>query len=561
VASRSPRLAEHAIVTTRTFSAQARRPALDLLGHARYDVLVIGGGITGAGVARDAAMRGLRTALVERSDFASGTSSRSSRLIHGGLRYLEHAWLHLVFESSRERRTLIRIAPHLVRPLGFTWPVYDEARVPLWKLGAGLMLYDALALFRNVGGNHQRLTADEVLECEPSIRREGLRGGARYFDAATNDVRLTLANARGAARAGATVINHAEVQSLRRAGSHVTGARIVDRIAGGLVDITARVVVNATGPWSDTIRRMADPRATTALRGTKGVHIALPRERVGNRDALTILSAVDGRVMFVLPAGAFTIVGTTDTDYLGPTDEVRATRADVDYLLRSTNAYFPNAKLEPGDVIAAWAGIRPLVAGGGSDPGSTSREHSIRWTAPGLLTVTGGKLTTYRSMAAAVVDHVAQTLGVTARRAPTAREPLPGGDMSSLEAEIDAARAAIGIAPLAEHLVRNHGTDWRSVWAIVGSNTALSAPVVPTLPYIVAELHHAVEHEMSLTLGDLLIRRLQIAFETRDHGIAAAPAAARAVGPLLGWSAEEYERQLAEYRAEVARIFEIAEDQ
>ena len=546
-------------MTTRTFSAQARRAALELLGHARFDVLVVGGGITGTGVARDAAMRGLRTALVERSDFASGTSSRSSRLIHGGLRYLEHAWLHLVFESSRERRTLMRIAPHLVRPLAFTWPVYDEARVPLWKLGAGLMLYDALALFRNMGGKHERLSADEVLEYEPSIRREQLRGGARYFDAATNDVRLTLANARSAAHAGATVINHAEVQSLRRAGSHVTGARIVDRIGGGMIDITARVVVNATGPWSDAIRRMADARASTALRGTKGVHIAVPRDRVGNRDALTLLSAIDGRVMFVLPAGAFTIVGTTDTDYSGPTDEVRATRADVEYLLRSANAYFPTALLQPNDVIAAWAGIRPLVAGGAPDPGSRSREHSIRSTVPGLLTVSGGKLTTYRSMAAAVVDNVAHTLGVPLRRAATHREPLPGGDMSSFEEEVDAARTTIGIAPLAEHLVRNHGTDWRAVWTIVGSNAALSAPVVPTLPYIVAELHHAVEHEMALTLGDLLIRRLQIAFETRDHGIAAAPAAARAVGPLLGWSAEEYERQLAEYRAEVARIFEVAE--
>src|ERR671918_391436 len=206
------------------------------LSEGTYDVLVVGGGITGAWVARDAAMRGLRTALVERDDFASGTSSRSSRLIHGGLRYLEHGWLHLVFESSRERRTLMRIAPHLVRPLAFTWPVYDEARVPMWKLRAGLMLYDALALFRNLGGNHRRLTADEVLELEPSIRHQRLRGGARYFDAATNDVRLTLANARSAAHAGATVINHAEVQSLRRAGSHVTGARIVDRIGGGMID-------------------------------------------------------------------------------------------------------------------------------------------------------------------------------------------------------------------------------------------------------------------------------------------------------------------------------------
>ena len=540
-------------------SAHARRAALDLLSHARFDVLVVGGGITGAGVARDAAMRGLRTALVERDDFASGTSSRSSRLIHGGLRYLEHGWLHLVFESSRERRTLMRIAPHLVQPLAFTWPVYDEARVPLWKLGAGLMVYDALALFRNLGGNHRRLAPGEVLELEPAIRREGLRGGARYFDASTNDVRLTLANVRAAAEEGATVVNHAEVRLLRRAGAHVTGAHIVDRLSEKGVDVTARAVVNATGPWSDSIRRMADPRAGTGLRGTKGVHVAVPRERVGNRDALTVLSAIDGRVMFVLPAGEVTIIGTTDTDYAGPIDDVRATRADVDYLLRSANAYFPAAQLTADDVIAAWAGIRPLVAGGTGDPGSTSREHSIAWTAPGLLSVTGGKLTTYRSMAASVVDQVVRALGATAHRAPTHRTSLPGGDMRSLTEETDRAASTIGLAPLAAHLVRMYGTAWRAVWTIVGSNPALSAPVVPTLPYIVAELHYAVEQEMALTLGDLLLRRLHVAFETRDHGLAAAPAVARAVGPLLGWTEADYAARLAEYRSEVSRIFEITE--
>lgn len=544
-------------MTTRPFSAHARRAAFDLLSHARFDVLVIGGGITGAGVARDAAMRGLRTALVERDDFAAGTSSRSSRLIHGGLRYLEHGWLNLVFESSRERRTLMRIAPHLVRPLAFTWPVYEEARVPLWKLGAGLMVYDALALFRNMGGNHQRLVPDEVLELEPAVRRERLRGGARYFDASTDDVRLTLANVRAAAEEGATVMNHAEVRLLRRAGSHVTGAHVVDRRTGKGVDVTARAVVNATGAWSDSIRRMVDPQASAALRGTKGVHIAVPRERIGNREALTILSAVDGRVMFVLPAAAFTIIGTTDTDYAGPIDEVRATRADVDYLLRSANEYFPAAQLTATDVVAAWAGIRPLVAGRGGAPGTTSREHSITWSAPGLLTVTGGKLTTYRSMAASVVDQVVRALGATARPAPTHAVALPGGAMSSLIEETELATATIGIAPLADHLVRMYGTAWRAVWTIVGSNTALSAPVAPTLPYIVAELHYAVEQEMALTLGDLLIRRLHVAFETRDHGAAAAPAAARAVGPLLGWSESDYAAQLAEYREEIAKIFRV----
>ena len=544
-------------MTTRPVSTHARRAALDLLSHARFDVLVIGGGITGAGVARDAAMRGLRTALVERDDFASGTSSRSSRLIHGGLRYLEHGWLHLVFESSRERRTLMRIAPHLVRPLAFTWPVYDEARVPLWKLGAGLMVYDALALFRNLGGNHRRLMRDEVLELEPGIRRERLRGGARYFDASTNDVRLTLATVRAAASAGATIMNHAEVRQLRRAGSHVTGAHVVDRISGTEADVTARAVVNATGPWTDSIRRMADAHAASALRGTKGVHVAVPRDRVGNRDALTILSVIDGRVMFVLPAGAFTIVGTTDTDYAGPVDDVRASRADVDYLLRSANAYFPAAQLEPGDVVAAWAGIRPLVADGGGDPGSTSREHSIAWTAPGLLTVTGGKLTTYRAMAASVVDQVSHTLGIAVRGAPTRQVPLPGGDMLSFDEEVQLASGQIGIPPLAEHLVRMHGTAWRAVWDIAAGEATLAAPLVPPLPYIAAELHYAVEQEMALTLGDLLIRRLHVAFETRDHGVGTAPTVARTVGPLLGWGENDYDAQLRAYSEEIGRIFRI----
>jgi glycerol-3-phosphate dehydrogenase len=453
----------------------------------------------------------------------------------------------------------MRIAPHLVRPLAFTWPVYDEARVPLWKLGAGLMVYDALALFRNLGGNHRRLMRDEVLELEPEIRRERLRGGARYFDASTNDVRLTLATVRAAASAGATILNHAEVRQLRRAGSHITGAHVVDGITGKEVDITARAVVNATGPWSDSIRRMADAHASTALRGTKGVHVSVPRDRVGNREALTILSVIDGRVMFVLPAGAFTIVGTTDTDYGGPIDDVRASRADVEYLLRSANAYFPSAQLEPADVVAAWAGIRPLVADGGAEPSSTSREHSIAWTAPGLLTVTGGKLTTYRSMAASVVDQVSRALGSAARGAPTHEAPLPGGEMQSFDEEIQLASAQIGNLALAEHLVRMHGTAWRAVWDIAAKNHALATPLVPPLPYIGAELHYAVEHEMALTLGDLLIRRLHVAFETRDHGMAVAPAVAQIVGPLLGWSEKDHDTPLRAYREEIERIFGIDE--
>ena len=415
------------------------------LERALFDVLVIGGGITGAGIARDAAMRGLSVALVERDDFGSGTSSRSSRLVHGGLRYLEHGDFHLVFESSRERRILLRIAPHLVRPQAFIWPVYEDARVPAWKLAAGLFVYDALSLFRNVGPG-RRLDVGTILEMEPAIRQAGLVGGARYFDAATDDSRLTLANARAAAEAGAAVANHVEVHELMTERGAVRGAVAIDTLTGRRIPIAARAVVNASGPWSDSIRRLADPHATQSLRRSKGVHVAVPRARVGNQGALTILSPIDGRVMFILPAGPLTIVGTTETDYSGPADRVRATPDDLTYLLRSANAYFPHARLTPEDVVSVWAGIRPLVASNGDgEPGSTSREHAITWTSPGLVTVSGGKLTTYRSMAVEVVDEVVRSAGLRTRgRAATHRVPLPGGDFASLIAKLTAAQSALG---------------------------------------------------------------------------------------------------------------------
>ena len=294
-----------------TIPRRAQR-LLDLADR-RFDLLVIGGGITGAGIARDAARRGLAVGLVDREDFAAGTSSRSSRLIHGGVRYLEHGYLHLVFEASRERRRLLAIAPHLVQPLRFTWPVYRGARIPRWKLAAGLTLYDALALFRNVG-RHQRLSATEVLEAEPALAREGLRGGASYWDAATNDARLTLANVLDAAAASATVVNHAEVLSLifaSGANGAVTGAVVRDRLGGNEIRVQARIVINACGPWTDEIARLENAAARAAVRGTKGVHISVPAKRVGNVGAVTMLSPDDGRVMFTLPSGTHTIIVPT----------------------------------------------------------------------------------------------------------------------------------------------------------------------------------------------------------------------------------------------------------
>jgi glycerol-3-phosphate dehydrogenase len=532
-----------------------RAEALTLLAEGSFDVLVIGGGITGAGVARDAAMRGLSVALVEASDFASGTSSRSSRLVHGGVRYLEHGQLGLVFEACRERRILATIAPHLVRPLQFMWPVYEKARIKLWKLRAGLFLYDALALGRNLG-RHRVLSVHVVTALEPELRHMGMTGGASYFDAATDDIRLTLATVLSARDAGAIVLNHISVHDLLMTSDGVCGARAVDLRTGIDVEIRARAVVNAAGPWSDAIVRMAEPQARRAVRGTKGVHVSVPRDRIRNNGALTLLSPIDGRVMFVLPAGAFSIIGTTDTEFDGRPERVRATSADITYLLRSANAFFPGAHLQPSDVVAAWAGIRPLVASGDKNPDAVSREHAIAWTVPGLLSVTGGKLTTYRAMAADVMDTIARRYRIGHGRAATHKQSLPGGDIESLEDELALARATIGAPDIAEHLVHAYGTRWRAIWQLANVDRALAERLVPELPYIAAELDWGVTHEMARTLGDLLIRRLHVAFETRDHALSIAPAVVERLAQLMSWNVED---ELQSYRREVDDLFGIAE--
>ena len=535
----------------------ARRAALDALTRESFDVLVVGGGITGAGVARDAAMRGLRTALVEKDDFASGTSSRSSRLVHGGVRYLEHGDLRLVFEASHERRVLRRLAPHLVRPLAFTWPVYAGARIARWKLAAGLTLYDLLATFRNVA-RHERLNAAGVLRREPRLLSRDLRGGARYWDALTDDARLTLATARSAIAAGATVVNHARVTALVHEGERVAGAQIVDELEGGEVQVTATVVVNATGPWSDETERLAGALAQ-AVHGSKGVHLMVPRRRVRNEAALTLLTPQDGRVFFVLPAGDFAVIGTTDTFEPADPDEVRASSRDVDYLLEAANHFFPAAQLDRDDVITAWAGLRPLVASDASadDPGAVSREHAVTERVPGLVRITGGKLTTYRVMARDGVDAVQRSLGVRVTRSPTADAPLAGGGLADPLKAIGAATMLTGDAAVAGRLVHAHGDEWRAVWSLAEREAALAERIEPTRPFVLAELRWAVERELAFTLADLLIRRIPIAFETRDHGRSAARRVVPLVAEWLGWDADRLGRELERYEAEVERLFGI----
>lgn len=543
-----------------------RQHTRDRLADEPFDLLVIGGGITGAGVAREGALAGLRTALVERDDFAAGTSSRSSRLVHGGVRYLEHGHLALVFESSRERRLLLALAPHLVRPLGFVWPVYEGARVPRWKLRAGLALYDALALFRNVQG-HEGLSAAELLQHEPALLREGLTGGARYWDAATNDTRLTLATVLGAVDAGAAVLNHAAVVGpLRSPDGLLRGVRVHDMVGDDMLDIRAHVVVNATGPWSESTAALTGEAQGAQLLGSAGTHIALPRQRVGNHHAITIVSPLDGRVMFVLPAGPHTIVGTTERPARSGPDEIRATEAEVSYLLSSVNRLFPHAALSRDDVISAWCGIRPLAASlaGTGTAGAASREHTISRRADGLISVTGGKLTTFRAMAADVLRHAQRVLpretppiAAHDRGGRSEHTPLAGGDFPSRSALVHEAQAIVHDSAIGEHLVHAYGTHWRRVWAYTASDGSAAQRIVEQLPYVLAEVHHAVEHEMACTLSDVLIRRTHIAFETRDNGRAVARRIAPLMQALLAWSDEATSEAIRRYDADAARLFTV----
>ena len=547
-------------------AATARNETRLTLSREKFDVLVIGGGIAGAGVAREAALAGLRTALLERDDFASGTSSRSSRLVHGGVRYLEHGHLGLVFESSRERRLLLQLAPHLVRPLAFTWPVYAGARVPQWKVRAGLLLYDALALFRNVHA-HEGLSASAVLEHEPALAHEGLEGGARYWDAATDDTRLTLATALAAREESAIVANHCAVTGAVRDGAQLAGVLVTDQLTGDTFRVQARVVINATGPWSDATALLTggphDGDASQIV-GSAGAHLAVPRQRLGNRDAVTLVSPLDGRVMFVIPAGPHAIIGTTERPAQHGPDDIRATDGDVTYLLQSVNRIFPYAALTPDDVISAWCGIRPLAAAraGEHSANAASREHAITQRADGLISVTGGKLTTYRAMAADVFRTASRRLGdhpVTRLHDPDPSDatPLPGGDLPSLDDALREARETVHDAAVAERLVHAYGSRWRSVWSYAQRDPMLAARLSDQLPYLLAEVMHAAERELACTLSDVLIRRLHVAFETRDHGRAVAQRIAPLLASALGWSEAERARQLAAYEADVTRLFTI----
>ena len=538
-----------------------RRDALAALGRDTLDVLVVGGGINGAGITRDAAMRGLRVALVERGDLASGTSSRSSKLIHGGLRYLEQGDVRLVLEAVRERERLQRLAPHLVRPQEFVFPLYRGGPLGPLKLAAGLWAYDLLAGFWNVRW-HRMLSPKAVAEAEPALLRDGLCGAGQYWDCRTDDARLVLETALSAAAEGALIVSYAEVAGFVKEGGRIVGARVVDRLGRGEVAARARVVVNAAGPWVDRVVALDAPETPPRLRLTKGVHVVVPHERVGNRAAVVLSAVADRRVMFVIPWGAHTLVGTTDTDHPdGPDVPPAVEPSDVAYLLDTVNHYFPAARLAPGDVVSAFAGLRPLIAPRGKatmSPSAVSREEEVFSSASGLISIAGGKLTTYRLVAKTVVDRVVDALRAAGdrRRFPRSRTgevPLPGGAAPAATlAGAALSRDGHGVAPaVIDHLAGRYGSRLDEVLGLVARDQRLGEPIVAGLPDPRAEVVEAVEREWALTLEDVMRRRTQVALRDATAGATAADDVAALMARPLGWD-EETSRAAARQYVEAA---------
>jgi glycerol-3-phosphate dehydrogenase len=493
------------------------------LADRTVDLLVIGGGIIGAGIARDAALRGLSVAVVERHDFASGTTSRPTRLIHGGLRYLEQFDFGLVRSDMREREILLRIAPHLVSPLPFLLPLYRPSLLYQFKLRLGMQLYDWLSLDKSLP-KRRYLRRAEVLAAEPNLKPEGLTGGWRFYDAQVPLVeRLVIENLVDAAAHGAVALNHARAIAYLREGDRVVGATVHDEIDGTEFPIRARFAVNATGPWLDETIAPLRPGAKPLLRLTKGIHLVTPR---ATEHAHVLFAESDGRLFFVVPWMDATIVGTTDTDYRGDPNDVAPTEDDVRYLQNAARKAFPNAPFD--EILFTWAGVRALVREEGVSESEVSRKHALydharRDGVSGVLSVVGGKITAYRAIAEEVTDAVVRKSGKPAAACRTAELPLPGDAGDGRSAELA---------------------------KIVAADAALASPVCPNETVSGAEVVHAVRHEWAMTLGDVLLRRTMLGLRA-CQGLDCIDRVADIVGAELGWDASRRAAEIGAYRSEI----------
>jgi glycerol-3-phosphate dehydrogenase len=528
------------------------------LEDGEYDVVIIGGGIAGAGIARDLALRGISVALVEKNDFAYGTTSRSSKLIHGGLRYLELFDFRLVRESLRERETLKRLAPHQVRPLPFLVPIYRDSSRSLIKVRLGLKLYDFLAPGRE-RERYRVLPAIDALSLEPAVRADDLRGAGYYFDdLLVFPERFCLENVLSASRHGARCLNYVEAERLvRDASGALTGVHARDLLSDRTATLGARVIVNATGPWVDRMRERfgVQDRGARIVRTTKGIHCLLPRLTT----RAVYHSTHDDRMIFVIPWRDFSLVGTTDTDFDDDLDRVHATGDEVAYLLGEVRKAVPDPRVTPGEVLYTYAGVRPLSFEEGKRAPAVSRRHQVVSEEGGrFLSITGTKLTCYRSLAGEAADRIAQTIG-RERPGRTDRLTLDGldEDLGSVEARVwlDAGpdMAASGLErETIETLVANYGRAYPRIVDLAGKVPDGRLRLCPRNPDIVAQLHVAVHEEMAATLQDVLLRRTGIG-TSRCQGLDCAQSIGRRMAELLGWSSRRLTAELDAYHAHVAR--------
>lgn len=515
------------------------------------DIVVIGAGVTGAGTTLDAASRGLTVGLLEQRDYASGTSSRSSKLIHGGLRYLEQMNFGLVREALRERQLIFdRLAPHLVRPVSFLYPLQHR----VWErayVGAGIAMYDGLAaLARNSLPTHRHLSRRGALKLAPALARDGLVGAIRYWDAQVDDARHTLGLARTAARYGAAMASSSRVIGLLKDGDRVTGVQVLDLESGRRLDVRARQVINATGVWTDEIQDMAG-RGTIKVRASKGIHLVVPRDRLHSESGLILRT--EKSVLFVIPWGKHWIIGTTDTDWELDLAHPAASRTDIDYLLNQVNTIL-DQPLTREDVEGIFAGLRPLLFGESDATSKLTREHAVSQTVPGLISVAGGKYTTYRIMAEDAVDAAVRNLGGRIQPSCTTDIPLIGADgfRPAWNRRLKTATESGLTTSQTENLLRRHGTNLTEVLEMLKERPELSSTLPGSEDYLAVEVAYAARHEGALHLDDVLTRRTRLSIESWDRGLAATRQVADLMGTELGWDESTIAREIAHYEARVA---------
>ncbi len=536
---------------TSELSLDQRDAAIDSLGREDFDVLIIGGGVTGAGAALDAASRGLKVALVEARDIASGTSSRSSKLIHGGLRYLEQYDFKLVREALHEREMMVSsLSPHLVKPVGFLYPLHEKLKDRTY-VGAGLALYDVLRGFQRALPWHKHMSQKKIAEIAPSLRQDIVTGAVKYYDAQVDDARHTMTIIRTARRHGATIATRVEVNQLIRDGKRVVGAEVVDTETGKKIKVSAKSVVMCAGIWSDEMHAKFGIKPGYGVTMSKGVHIVVPGSAIKSDTGIILKTAIS--VLFLIPWGDKWIVGTTDTPYDGDRAHPHATSEDVQYILDQANKVL-DPKLKREEIIGVYAGLRPLVANA-KDSSTTklSREHTTDRSAPGFVSIAGGKYTTYRVMGKDAIDLAITDIRRVVAKSCTEKLPLVGADgYFALVQQRAQIATEYGLSEKSiEHLLNRYGSMISEVLDLIASDKKLSKPLSPDLDYLKAEIVYAVTHEGAMTVDDVISRRTRLAFEAPHAGINLVEEIATLIAPYLGWSAKDKKASIAQYRDQV----------